>query len=53
MPVCAICGYSSRSLQPHLKYKHNLTVSEHDLPSIRNGEITTSAQQELKELLKI
>lgn len=29
MPVCAICGYSSRSLQPHLKYKHSLTVSEY------------------------
>lgn len=29
MPKCLICGYESRSLQPHLKHKHQMRVSEY------------------------
>lgn len=29
MPKCKICGYESRSLQPHLKHKHQMKVKEY------------------------
>ena len=29
MPKCLICGYEAKSLQPHLKYKHCMRVSEY------------------------
>ena len=53
MAKCVICGYEAKSLQPHLKHKHDMKVSEKLLYSLRTGEITTSAQQELLKLLMI
>ena len=29
MPKCLICGYVAKSIQPHLKFAHNMKVSEY------------------------